>query len=144
MAKADLIPGIEPGDSLLARDHLSTREQFQDSHDVAIDFDGVIHSAASAWTHHSEVNDAPTGGAFESVQSYIKAGLRVILYSCRAKSPEGAQAIKAWLEKYEFPKLEVTSEKPHARIYIDDKGYHFSGDNWPSVEFIRRFRPWNR
>lgn len=28
-----------------------------------------------------------------------------------------------------------------ALIYIDDRGYHFDGNNFPSIEFLRRFKP---
>lgn len=125
---------------------------------VSIDFDGVLHSYTSPWTTGSEINDGPTPGALEAVQSYINAGLRVIVCSARVKdevdegysnskdgtSKERVNAVEAWLEKHGFPKLKVTAEKPEAILYIDDRGYMFKGDNWPCVGYIKTFRPWNR
>lgn len=34
--------------------------------------------------------------------------------------------------------------KPVALIYIDDRGYRFTGSNWPSKNDIHRLRPWSR
>mgnify|MGYP007073345462 FL=1 len=43
------------------------------------------------------------------------------------------QLVEEWLEKYGVRQYikEVTSEKPRALIYIDDKGYRFT--DWPST-----------
>ncbi len=111
---------------------------------VAIDFDGVMHAYTSRWTTAAEVLDGPTPGALDAVQSYLAAGWDVIVYSVRARDGEGRAAIRRWMEKHGFPPLQITSGKPHAKIYIDDRGYRFTGNNFPSVIEIEAFRPWNR
>ena len=112
---------------------------------IAIDFDGVIHAFTQPYTKPWEILDGPTPGAKEAIQSYLDAGYRVIIYTLRVKDPLGSQAVANWLYDHAFPlELELTSEKPWSKIYIDDRGYQFTGDNWPSVVFIDKFQPWNR
>ena len=40
----------------------------------------------------------------------------------------GTELVKEWLEKYNVMQYvqNITSEKPRAKIYIDDNGYRFS------------------
>ena len=42
----------------------------------------------------------------------------------------GIELVSEWLEKYGLMSYinEITSEKPRAKIYIDDNGYRF--ENW--------------
>ena len=42
----------------------------------------------------------------------------------------GTQLVEEWLEKHNIMQYikEVTSEKPRAKVYIDDNGYRF--DSW--------------
>lgn len=110
---------------------------------IAIDFDGVLHAYTSPWTKASEVRDGPTPGALEAVKEYIMAGYNVVVYSARANDPDGEVAMHQWLQKHGFPVLHIATEKPHAELYIDDRGFQFIGD-WPSVEYISSFRPWNK
>lgn len=110
---------------------------------IAIDFDGVLHAYTSPWTKASEVRDGPTPGALEAVKEYIMAGYNVVVYSARANDPDGEVAMHQWLQKHGFPVLHIATEKPHAELYIDDRGFQFIGD-WPSIEYIRSFRPWNK
>ncbi|MFA5436467.1 MAG: hypothetical protein WC372_10565 [Candidatus Neomarinimicrobiota bacterium] len=110
---------------------------------IAIDFDGVLHAYTSPWTKASEVRDGPTPGALEAVKEYIMAGYNVVVYSARANDPDGEVAMHQWLQKHGFPVLHIATEKPHAELYIDDRGFQFIGD-WPSIEYISSFRPWNK
>jgi hypothetical protein len=111
---------------------------------IAIDFDGVLHESSSPWTKAAEVNDGPTPGALEAVRSYLAAGYRVVVYSARATDPKGRAAILRWLSSHQFPPMSVTHEKPNAELYIDDRGFQFTGNNWPSVGYLKSFRPWNK
>ena len=113
-------------------------------YDVALDFDGVLHANVAKWTKPSEVNDVPTEGALEAVQLYERAGLNLIVFSARANDAEATRAIRTWLRDNGFPAMPITAKKVDATIYVDDRGYHFNGNNWPSVESIIRFTPWNR
>lgn len=111
---------------------------------VAMDFDGVLHAYTSPWTKATEINDGPTPGALEAVLQYLDADYEVVVYSSRANDPEGRLCIQDWLEDHGFPGLEVTSKKPAAILYIDDRGYTFTGSNFPSVDYLRSFKPWNK
>ena len=42
------------------------------------------------------------------------------------------------LERVRFPK-----NKPNAEIYIDDRGYRFSG-TWPDLDEVMAWKPWNK
>lgn len=125
---------------------------------VSIDFDGCLHQHRAPWTRGVDVNDGPSPGALGAVQEYLRAGIKVVVYSARVKegvdegftievdgsAEERKAAVVAWLANHGFPPLEVTAEKPHAAIYIDDRAYLFDGENWPTSQFIKNFRPWNK
>lgn len=112
---------------------------------VCIDFDGVIHAYTSGWQGPREIPDPPVPGALEAVEAYLDAGLQVAVYSSRSKSAEAWKAMRGWLRHYGFPldRIETPTQKPPAQLYIDDRGFHFQG-KFPSVEFIRTFKPWNK
>ena len=61
----------------------------------------------------------------------------IIIFTAKAKKNRplvngktGVELVKEWLEKYDLLDYvnEITSEKPRAKIYIDDNGYRF--ENW--------------
>ena len=108
---------------------------------IAIDFDGTLNSYDSGWTTPESIPDPPVDGAKTAVEQYLKVGFKVVVFTARAETAGGKLAIELWLAKHGFPALEVTDRKPPARVYIDDKGFHFTGE-WPSVEFVRKFRSW--
>ena len=55
---------------------------------LALDFDGVLHQYASGWQGANKVPDPPVAGALEFVT--VAAGhFSVVVYSCRARFPEG-------------------------------------------------------
>jgi hypothetical protein len=116
---------------------------------VCLDFDGVLHSYTSPWTSSEEIHDGPTPGAFEFVGSAIDAGYTVVVQSARANSPEGKTAIEAWMREHgaeawmQEGRVRVTNQKPGASVYIDDRGFRFSG-TFPTVDEIESLHPWNR
>ena len=78
---------------------------------------------------------------------YIE-NLKVAIFSTRASTPEGIEAIKIWLEKYGFKKdeissLTITNTKIHANLYVDDRAWHFDG-RFPTIKYIKNFKPWNK
>ncbi len=114
---------------------------------IALDFDGVVHSYTSDWTTADEIRDPPVPGAIEFIRAAL-AEFEVSIFSVRAQEHSGREAIYVWLRKHGLSKFEaenvrITSEKPRAIIYIDDRGYHFTG-TFPTLEAIRSFTPWNR
>jgi len=114
-------------------------------YDVAIDFDGVIHSYKSGWLGFDVLVDPPVDGAIKFLKTILK-DFRVSIMSTRAAEPEGVEAIKNYLKKYgmtkeEIDKTNVTATKIHAKIYIDDRGYQFNG-TFPTMEYLEAFLPW--
>jgi len=113
--------------------------------DLAIDFDGVIHSYTSGWLGFDILVDPPVPGAIEFLKDALKH-FRVSIMSTRAAEQKGVVAIKEYLQKYgmtkdEVDKIHVTSVKIHAKIYIDDRGYQFNG-TFPAIKYIKTFLPW--
>jgi hypothetical protein len=117
------------------------------SRTIAIDFDGVIHSYTSPWQGPVVISDPPVPGALDAVIGYLSAGLNVIIFSTRCSTTGGVNSMKEWFQKWEFnciDMLEFTDTKPTiASLFIDDRGYHFTG-TFPSVEFCKTFKPWNK
>jgi phosphoheptose isomerase len=102
---------------------------------IAIDFDGVIHQCSKGY-HDGTIYDPPVEGTVEALRS-ISEEYTIIVYSCKSKPDRGlvngktgTQLIWEWLEKWDLSQYisKVTSEKPRAVVYIDDKGITFN--NW--------------
>ncbi len=110
---------------------------------VCVDFDGVIHKAITPWTGDRNIPDEPVDGAIGWLTLMTDA-FNVVILSSRARTHEGEVAILKWLVARGITGFEVTAIKPPAIVYIDDRGYHFDGSNWPTEEMIRNFQPWNR
>lgn len=107
---------------------------------LALDFDGVLHGYTSGWQGTENVPDLPVAGALEFVTAAMEH-FAVVIYSSRARFPEGVSAIKAWLKRHGFPALPVTCEKPPAFLSIDDRAILFTG-TWPDPQDLLQFRPW--
>tara|TARA_Y100001936_G_C15475617_1_gene360908 strand:- start:62 stop:460 length:399 start_codon:yes stop_codon:yes gene_type:complete len=102
---------------------------------VAIDFDGVIHNFDKGW-HDGTCYGEPLPGSIEAIKNLSKK-YNIIIFTAKAKKNRplvngktGVELVKEWLEKYDLLDYvnEITSEKPRAKIYIDDNGYRF--ENW--------------
>ena len=104
---------------------------------IAIDFDGVIHNFEKGW-HDGTCYGEPLPGSLEALKT-LSQKYNIIIFTAKAKSNRplvngktGTELVKEWLEKYDVLQYvkEITSEKPRAKIYIDDNGYRFcSWDN---------------
>tara|TARA_R110002110_G_scaffold81298_15_gene211497 strand:- start:2399 stop:2773 length:375 start_codon:yes stop_codon:yes gene_type:complete len=92
---------------------------------IAIDFDGVIHKYSKGWQGLQNAYDPPNDGAVESIKRLKELGFRLVIFSSRS-----VPVINEWLKKYELEEYfdEVTNTKIPARIYIDDRAYHF--ESW--------------
>ena len=107
---------------------------FQDeTYQIGIDFDGVIHRNSKGF-FDGTVYDVPVEGVYEALQS-ISKNYTIIVYSAKArkdrmliKNKTGVELIWEWLKKYKLDKFvtDVTSEKPRAVCYIDDKALRFT------------------
>lgn len=102
---------------------------------IAIDFDGVIHKNSKGY-YDGTIYDEPIEGSLDAIKK-LSEKYDIVIYTCKAiqDRPEingktGVMLVDEWLEKYgirDYVKR-ITSEKPRAQIYIDDKGYRF--ENW--------------
>ena len=102
---------------------------------IAVDFDGVIHKNSKGF-HDGTIYDEPLENARESLEKLSKK-YDVVIFTAKAKPDRGLingrrtiELIWEWLNKHDLAKYisKVTSEKPRAVVYIDDKAVRFN--NW--------------
>lgn len=128
---------------------------------LCIDFDGVLHSYTSGWKGPTIIPDPPVPGAiaflYEAIQHF-----EVHIFSSRSHQEGGIEAMQDWLAEWEAawiaaeksrgrPQMRTSlllnikwpTEKPSAHVTIDDRAITFTGE-WPSMEALRAFKPWNR
>lgn len=100
---------------------------------LGIDFDGVIHKCSKGY-YDGTIYDEPIPGSREALASLSK-NYNIIVNTCKAKPDRGlvngktgTTLVWEWLEKHDMAKFitKVTSEKPRARVYIDDKAIRFT------------------
>lgn len=100
---------------------------------IAIDVDGTI--AAQDGDFDSDFVEAPLPGAVAALQELAKT-CKIILHSCRTtpgfgEDPRAAQVVMAmWADEHGIPYDDIWTErgKPHADLYLDNKGMKFDGD----------------
>ena len=92
---------------------------------IAIDFDGVIHRYSKRWQGMDNAYDPPMDGAVEAIKRLKDEGYRLGGFSSR-----DVKVIGEWLLKYNLDVYfaEITNTKIPAKIYIDDRAYHF--ESW--------------
>ncbi len=115
-------------------DEFISQVKDQEQFNISVDFDGVIHD-------HKGVGDGTVSGAIiagakEALQQ-LSEHYRIIVFTAKAKpdrplvnGKSGTELVWEWLEKHDIAKYvnSITSEKPRAVCYIDDKAIRF--DNW--------------
>ena len=111
---------------------------------IALDFDGVIHKYAEGWKGETVISSGLVKGTKQAIRQIKDMGFRVVVYSTRASSEKGRDAMKVWMKKHAVVVDEITAKKPPAVVYIDDRGFTFKGDWKEAIEFIKSFKPWNR
>lgn len=121
---------------------------------LCLDFDGVLHSYTSGWKGADVVPDEPVTGAIGFLLMAVQH-FDVCIFSSRSNQKGGIAAMRDWLKLhadgawYESPAgpgiedVRFVTEKPPALLTIDDRAVQFTGE-WPSLEFIRDFTPWNK
>ena len=102
---------------------------------IGIDFDGVIHQCSKGY-YDGSIYDEPLEGAYEALERLSKS-YTVIVHTAKAKPDRGlvngktgVQLVWEWLKEHNMSQFvnKVTSEKPRAVCYIDDKAVKFT--NW--------------
>lgn len=109
---------------------------------VVFDFDGVINSYKSGWTAVDDLPDEPVEGIKEVIEELRNTGYRVVVSSARASGTAGYVAIHDYLEKYGIVVDQLTSQKPPAIVYIDDRAICFDGDAEKLIQKLVNFVPW--
>lgn len=121
---------------------------------LCLDFDGVIHSYTSGWQGAEIVSDPPVPGACEFIIEAVEH-FEVYIYSSRSHQDGGIRAMQNWLRywmdqvmpwpesRQAFNSLQWPTQKPAARVTIDDRAITFTGV-WPSIEDLKNFKPWNK
>jgi len=110
----------------------------QESKNLAIDFDGVIHKNSKGF-YDGTIYDEPIEGSFEALKK-LSQNYNLIIFSAKARNDRplinnktGVELIWEWLEKNNMKQFisDIVSEKPRALYYIDDKAIHFT--NWNNI-----------
>ena len=120
-------------------DNIIRKHSFEDEKtNIGIDFDGVIHKNSKGY-FDGTVYDTPIGGSKEAIK-LISKKYDIIIFTAKAKPDRplingktGVELVWEWLNLHGFAKYikEVTSEKPRAVAYIDDKAIKFI--NWDTT-----------
>ncbi len=122
-------------DKLQAYDKMRLDEE---RFNLAIDFDGVIHKCSKGF-HDGTIYDTPIKGSLEALAT-LSSQFNIIVHTAKAKPDRplvngktGEELVWEWLKQYNVSQYvdEVTSEKPRALYYIDDKGLRF--EDWDNM-----------
>lgn len=101
---------------------------------IMIDFDGAIHKYSEGFKDGT-IYDEPIKNVKSAIKIFRNKGFKVIVFTARLSEKyhgldqvnEQKEMIKEWLSKYGIEIDGMTSEKIPALIYIDDRGFRFSG-----------------
>lgn len=111
-------------------------------HTVGLDFDGTLHAYTSPFDE--DVLDGPEPGALEFVQGLLRDGYAVVVYSTRANTSKGRGVITRWLTEHKFPArhMRVTSDKPAAVAYVDDRAVSYDRSRPREWDGVRSAVDW--
>lgn len=96
---------------------------------IAIDLDGVLVDGKGI-PRKPDLNDyKPKKNAVKAIRFLKSLGYECFILTARGEHE--FKDINNWLEKYEFPKMEVTNRKMNAVAYIDDRAIRFT--DWQDI-----------
>ena len=114
---------------------------------VLIDFDGVLNSYESGWNDDKGgatwLPDAPVEGAKEAIEE-LSEKYEIVIFTTRAKTREGARAVRDWLTANDIYCDRITYEKEAAVLIIDDRAVTFKGDWSQTLKDVKNFKVWNK
>ena len=93
---------------------------------VACDFDGVLHDPTNRLKGYKL--GQPIEGAVEAIRQLRAQGHYIIIFPTWADNQKRRQALVDWLTYFNIGFDDITSVKPDADCYIDDRAVRF--DNW--------------
>lgn len=113
---------------------------------ITLDFDGVIHPYNKPFDPNS-CPEPPEEEVNKSIQKIRSMGFEVYVLSTRCETPHGVQLIRDYLKTHNIEVDDVVSTKERSKVYVDDRGYRFTG-NWDKlVNFLsdeENYRPHNK
>lgn len=121
---------------------------------LCLDFDGVCHSYTSGWKGATVIPDDAVPGLFEFLEAAAPV-FDIQVFSTRSNESGGADAMAFWFAEQrkkwraaggqgkEILQITFPDKKPPAFVALDDRVVTFMGE-WPSVELLREFKPWNK
>ena len=112
---------------------------------ICVDFDGVLSNTLYGGYDTNEFIFLPVTGAVEWINELVKY-FEVLVFSARELSGQGQRNLYDWLNKYGFPGdilIWTNIKPPRAHYFVDDRA-NFDGTNFPTVQFLLDFTPWNR
>jgi hypothetical protein len=108
---------------------------------VGVDFDGVLLHPAP-FRSPELIEGVPVHGALGWLEQMTQR-FDVFVHSTRAESIGGKEAIERWLvAQGPFGAVKASAVKAPALLYVDDRGWRFTGHNFPSPDDVHRARPW--
>lgn len=92
---------------------------------AAVDFDGVV-CEYEKWDGNPANIGKPIVGSLTAIKRLVLSGYKVVIFSARARHPEGKIAIEDFLSKWGYAKfvVEVTCIKPPYTVLFDDRARH--------------------
>jgi hypothetical protein len=108
-------------------------QKTENSKQLAIDFDGVIHKNSKGF-YDGTIYDEPIEGSIQAVKELAEK-YDIVIFTAKAKPDRplvdgktGKELVADWLDKHGLSAYikEITSEKPRAVAYIDDKAIQFT------------------
>lgn len=123
-----------------------------DKKTIAIDLDGVL-AQYEGWVSEDHTLP-PVPGAKEFVEDLLQDGFDVAIYSTRP-----VLVVANWLDRWGFAfpqrypivnpasekwgRIRISEGKPKALVYIDDRGFRFTGpDSWEAAKKAIFQIPW--
>lgn len=97
---------------------------------IAIDFDNVIYDHDGIW-RGGELTRGIIAGADKAMRQLQYAGHDLIIFSTRNWNAKHRERIKEFMKSNEIPFSDISSKKPNADLYIDDKALRFT--SWADV-----------
>lgn len=121
---------------------------------IAVDFDGVIHTLKkedkplySTSFSPTEFLNPPIPHAIEWLKALANDGrFYVTIYSVRSKVLGFDEALRSWLlkngmDEKTINKISISSTKPAAFLFIDDRSWKFNG-KFPRLDDLLTFKAW--
>jgi hypothetical protein len=108
---------------------------------VLVDFDATLYSYVTGWHGDDVLPDPPENGSRDFVEFLLEEQYNPVVFSSRARTQAGKEAIEAWLVAHRFPLgLQVTATKLPAVAIVDDRGIRYRGRFSEIKSFFRNYR----